>query len=168
MRICENLSRSSGIRGKLWGRLDQRQSCRTGCRPSKGRRGNGQRRPVFSSGNSANAVRRSGPGSCSSRTSAAFAASSARPNCASAAARIAERLKMIGIHVQGFARPGKRSVILPEQIMAERVQGRQLIRGSLLPRCAAIENSSMAWRCSPHHEDDKMPEHAARAHVVWV
>ena len=40
-----------------------------------------------------------------------------------------ECLQMIGIRIQGFPRPGQRRVILPEQVMAERVQGRPLISG---------------------------------------
>ena len=40
-----------------------------------------------------------------------------------------KHLKMIGIQIERFARPGQRSVILSEKVMAERVQGGPLKSG---------------------------------------
>ena len=45
-----------------------------------------------------------------------------------------EHLKMIGIQIEGFARPGKRRIVLSQKVMAERIQGGPLKSGSLLPR----------------------------------
>ncbi len=91
----------------------------------------------FSSGNSSDAVRRSGGvmtvqqdfGRLGRFLGSSQLRERRRPH--------REHLEMIGIDIQGFARPGQRRIILLEQIMAERVQCRPLYLGSLLPRCTA-------------------------------
>ena len=78
-----------------------------------------------------------------------------------------EHLKVIGIRIQRFTRPGQRGIILPEQIVAEGVCRRKLIAGI-----------AVAALCGHREQLDGLPmlaahemahaENAAGAHVVWV
>ncbi len=78
-----------------------------------------------------------------------------------------EHLKMIGIQIQGFARPGQRRIILSHQVVAERVQGRPFISGVAV---AALHGRRKQFNGLPMLADHEVSysEDAAGAHVVRV
>ena len=78
-----------------------------------------------------------------------------------------KRLEMVGIHIKLFARPGQRSVILPEHVVAERVHGRPLIPGII---AAALRRHREQFDGVPVFAGHQMthPKHATGAHIVWI
>ena len=84
---------------------------------------------AFSSGNSSDAVRRSGRGKLTEQDFGRLGRLLGSFQLRERRRPHREHLKMVGIHIQGFTRPGQRRIILPEQIVAERVQCRPLISG---------------------------------------
>ena len=78
-----------------------------------------------------------------------------------------EHLKMIGIRIQRLARPGQRGIILPQQIVAERVRRRKLISGIGVAALRSHREQLDGLPMLAAHEVAH-PENAAGAHVVRV
>ena len=78
-----------------------------------------------------------------------------------------KNLKMIRIHIERFARPRQRSVILAQKVMAERVQGRPLVSGvTVTPLHRHRKQLDGLPMLSGNEVADA--KHAAGAHVIRV